>query len=361
MDHDKTKIAIISHSLGEGGAERFAGELSFMLNDLQYEVHHIIVNDNVDYPFSGQLYNLGQLCQGDSGLLKKIKKGKLLHQYLKNKNINIIIDNRTRNSLIRELLTVLIYGNRKIYYIIHSYHLENYLPKSVFFAKLLCKNAQKLICVSKAIEEKVFQTYGFKNTVTIYNPVKKLPITEMTSGDVPENYILFYGRLEEQVKNFTLLLQAFSESKIDEKGFQLVILGNGPSKKTIQETIEKLQLVDSVTLIPFQKDPFAYVRKARFTILTSYYEGFPMSIIESLSLGTPVISVDCNSGPKEIIVNEKNGLLVPNHDPVLLGKAMSRFVEDSDLYEYCKKNATQSVSHLSFSEISAQWQSVLEE
>ena len=358
MDNAKTKIAIISHSLGNGGAERFAGELSFILNGIHYETHLIIVNDEVDYPFSGKLYNLGQVCKANSGFFKKIRKGFLLRNYLQCENINIIIDNRTRNSLLRECFTSMIYGDRKVYYIIHSYYLENYLPKSVFFAKRLYQNAEKLICVSKAIEEKVVERYSFKNTITIYNPVKEITITA-TTKTLPKDFILFYGRLEAHVKNFSLMLQAFFESKIYERGIHLVILGDGSSKKSILASIEKLKLQESVHLIPFQKDPFAFVSRARFTLLTSYYEGFPMSIIESLSLGTPVISVDCNSGPREIIQNEYNGLLVENHNVTALSLAMNRLVEDQLLLEKLKSNAKLSVAHLSTENISKQWQALL--
>jgi glycosyltransferase involved in cell wall biosynthesis len=52
-----------------------------------------------------------------------------------------------------------------------------------------------------------------------------------------------------------------------------------------------------VTILPFN-NPFDIVQNARFTVLTSHYEGFPMSIVESLALGTPVVAVDCNSGPR---------------------------------------------------------------
>jgi glycosyltransferase involved in cell wall biosynthesis len=55
------------------------------------------------------------------------------------------------------------------------------------------------------------------------------------------------------------------------------------------------------------------VQNARFTVLTSHYEGFPMSMVESLALGTPVF-VDCNSGPREIVIDEYNGLLVENYN-----------------------------------------------
>jgi glycosyltransferase involved in cell wall biosynthesis len=66
--------------------------------------------------------------------------------------------------------------------------------------------------------------------------------------------------------------------------------------------------------LPFNSNPFDIVQNARFTVLTSHYEGFPMSMVESLALGTPVVAVDCNSGPREIVIDEYNGLLVENYN-----------------------------------------------
>ncbi|NHM07018.1 glycosyltransferase family 4 protein [Flavobacterium sp. CYK-4] len=360
MDNAKTKIAIISHSLGEGGAERFAGKLSFMLEDLNYEVHHIIVNDVIDYEFAGQLYNLGAFCPSDSGIFKKLKKGFLLRQYLKQHQIDILIDNRSRNTLPREIFTRWIYARRKKYFITHSFHLKNYLPESVFFAKWLYSDAQKIICVSKAIEAQVIQKYGLQNTVTIYNPIEPIAIP-LTTETLPEKYVLFYGRLDEKVKNFTLLLEAFLKSGIFQYGYQLVILGNGPSKALIEDKIQKLNLGLHVKLLPFLKNPFSVVRKAKFTLLTSRYEGFPMSIIESLSLGVPVVAVDCQSGPNEIVINEKNGLLIENHNVKALAEALNRMVTDATLYQTCRDNAAQSVAHLHPGEIAKSWEKILRE
>jgi glycosyltransferase involved in cell wall biosynthesis len=360
MDTSKTKIAIISHSLGSGGAERFAGELSFMLEHIGYEVHLIIVNDIVDYPYAGKLYNLGFLCENDWGLIKKIKKGLLLKKYLDLENIQLIIDNRTRNQFSREWCTKRLYGKRKTYFIIHSFNIKNYLPATVFLAKKLYGRAAKIICVSKEIEEQVIQKYGFTNTTTIYNPARYVDSEWILNLNLPKKYILFFGRLDEKVKNFTLLLDAFSHSEIFVDGFHLIIMGDGKSKDYIKSAIESLGISNYVTLVPFQKNPFIYVKNAWFTILTSRYEGFPMSIIESLSLGTPVISVDCKSGPKEIIQNEQNGLLVENHNIEALADAMSRLTKDQVLYEYIKSNTIQSVAHLSPESIAKEWAKILE-
>lgn len=356
---NKKKVAIVSISLGKGGAERFAGLLTFMLESSGFEVHSIIVNDDIDYKYTGALFNLEKESAGSFSVFRKLKKGKLLRNYLNQNNIDIIIDSRTRNILLRELITKFIYRNSKIYYIVHSYNFKEYFPSSKFWSKILYKNVQALICVSKAIEEKVNKLYELKNTITIYNPFSIAE--EELKKEVLENknVILYFGRFEEKVKNFTLMLEAFSQSKIYEKGYQLHLMGTGDDLDFIQKKIKTLNLNDYVKILAFKENPFEEVREAKFTILTSYYEGFPLSIIESLALGTPVVAVDCNSGPREIIQNEFNGLLVENHKPKALAEAMNRFADDSELYNFCKKNAVESVKHLSLKHVSNQWKNLL--
>ena len=103
-----------------------------------------------------------------------------------------------------------------------------------------------------------------------------------------------------------------------------------------------------------------YIQYAHCSILTSHFEGFPMSIVESLATGIPVISVDCETGPREIIQNKHNGLLVRNNDENALAKAISDMISDKDLYETCKNNAQKSVEHLSLTNIAEQWKQLLE-
>ena len=354
MIKPKSKIAIISQSLGGGGAERFAGTLSIMLTDMGHEIHHIIIENKIDFEFTGVVLNLGTTASN----LSKIAKARKIRSYLASNQIDTIIDNRPRNSFIRDFASKLIFGNRIKIYIIHSFNLQNYLPKSRFLAGILYRNAYKIICVSKAIEDKVQREYGFFNTQTIYNSVD-LSGQSFSSSKLPEKFILFFGRLDEKVKNFTLLLDAFALSAIYKKGYKLLIMGDGPDRNLITQKIENLNLDQEIKITPFQKNPYNYVKNAAFTVLTSNYEGFPMSLIESLALGTPVVSVDCASGPSEIIINGKNGLLVPNQNVNALANALSKLADDHILYDICKANAAESVAHLSPQIIAAQWRSVL--
>ncbi|AOC93556.1 N-acetylgalactosamine-N,N'-diacetylbacillosaminyl-diphospho-undecaprenol 4-alpha-N-acetylgalactosaminyltransferase [Flavobacterium anhuiense] len=356
---NKKKVAIVSISLGKGGAERFAGLLTFMLESSGFEVHSIIVNDDIDYEYTGALFNLEKESAGSFSVFRKLKKGKLLRNYLNQNNIDIVIDSRTRNILLRELITKFIYRNSKIYYIVHSYNFKEYFPSSKFWSKILYENVQALVCVSKAIEEKINKLYELKNTITIYNPFSIEE--EELKKEVLETkkVILYFGRFEEKVKNFTLMLEAFSQSKLYEKGYQLHLMGSGDDADFIQQKIKTFNLNGYVKILPFKENPFEEVREAKFTILTSYYEGFPLSVIESLALGTPVVAVDCNSGPREIIQNEFNGLLVEDHNTKDLAEAMNRFVDDAELYRFCKQNAVESVKHLSLKHISDQWKKLL--
>jgi glycosyltransferase involved in cell wall biosynthesis len=358
---NNNKIAIVSASLGVGGAERFAGLLSFMLHDLGYEVHHIIILDYVDYDYKGTLVNLGKLFANEKGIFRAVKKGKYIARYLAENDIEMVIDNRSRPTIPRELFTKRIYGNRKIYYFFHSSNLEMYLTNSVFWAKYIFGNATKLVCVSHEIEEKLKNNYQFTNTKTIYNPIV-FPATILEKpAAIPENYILFFGRLEEGIKNFSLLLHAFSKSKVYENDIKLLIIGNGSSKEFILAKVIELQLENHIQIIPFQKNILPYIQHAKCTILTSHFEGFPMSIIESLAAGTPVISVDCETGPKEIIQNRYNGILVPNNEEEALSQAIIDLISDEKLYQNCKKNAQKSVEHLSLKTIALQWKQLLSE
>jgi glycosyltransferase involved in cell wall biosynthesis len=358
---NNNKIAIVSTSLGVGGAERFGGLLSFMLFDLGYEIHNLIIMDHVDYDYKGALVNLEKRFAKEKGIFKALKKGKYIADYLNENDIQMIIDNRSRPMFLREVFTKWIYGNRKVYFMVHSSNSKTYFPNFSLAANYLYKNATKLVCVSKGIEANVRRKFNLNNTITIYNPIVFPEFQTQKPNDIPDNYMLYFGRLEEEIKNFTLLLNGFSISKVYENGTKLLIIGDGNDKNFIQSKIKELQLENHVMLLSFQKNIMPYIQFARCSVLTSRFEGFPMSVIESLAMGIPVISVDCETGPREIIQNEFNGLLIPNHDENALAEAIKTMFKDENLYQICKNNAQKSVEHLSLTTIAQQWHQLASE
>jgi glycosyltransferase involved in cell wall biosynthesis len=106
------------------------------------------------------------------------------------------------------------------------------------------------------------------------------------------------------------MLEAFYVSKLYAR-ISIIPYGRWSRLKQDSRLIKGFQLDGYVTILPLIY-PFDIVQNARFTVLTSHYEGFPMSMVESLAL-TPVV-VDCNSGPREIVIDEYNGLLVENYN-----------------------------------------------
>lgn len=351
----------MASSLGRGGAEKSSAMLSIMLSDLGYEVYIVTVLNHIDYDYKGTLLNLGELKQKKDSAFDRLNRLRIFKNFLDTNCIDVIIDARTRIHAYQECVIHNFIYKRPVFYVVHNNETKKAFTPYVWLNKLLYKN-ETMITVSKAAEEKFRSLFHLKAITTIYNAFDFEAIEEASNESINLNigkYIIFYGRLDDEHKNLRLLFNAYKITGLPEKDIKLLILGNGPDEGNLKDYIVDLKLEHSIIFKGFEKNPYPFVKQSLFLVLSSRYEGFPMVIPEALSLNVPVVSVDCKSGPSEVIMNEHNGLLVENHNPEALAKAMQRFCEDEDLYLNCKSNSKASVAQFSKSKIAEQWQDLL--
>ncbi|NQY05635.1 MAG: glycosyltransferase [Flavobacteriaceae bacterium] len=358
QSNNKKKICLVVSSLGKGGAERSSALLSRILDSLGCEVHIVLIQNNIDYQYKGILFNLGALKDKNNSKIAKLKRFLLFRNYIRKHQFDYIIDNRTRTPSFREfMLGKFVFDLSKTIMMVRSFKISSYFPKSRFVANYLVSRAYKVVGVSKEISEEIKKTYLLKDVPYIYNPIEEFE--EVATPEFEFEYVLAFGRLDDEIKNYSLLIDAYQVSRLRERKVKLIILGNGKDEAFLKSKVTEQNLNDDVLFFDFVKNPSGYIKTAKYVCLTSRVEGFPRSLVEALSLDVPVISVDCKSGPKEIIINGENGLLVENYNPKALANAMNSFIFEENQYNSCKNNAPESIAHLRLESISAQWKQLL--
>lgn len=139
-----------------------------------------------------------------------------------------------------------------------------------------------------------------------------------------EPVILGIGRLARQ-KDFHTLIRAF-HTVVQRRPARLVILGEGKERSALEELVRSLGLEERVDMPGFVSNPFSYLSRASLFVLSSAWEGSPNVLIEALAVGTPVVSTDCPSGPREILQDGRFGPLVEVGDVSGMAGAMERML-----------------------------------
>ena len=166
-------------------------------------------------------------------------------------------------------------------------------------------------------------------------------------------FVLAIGRLNEQ-KGFDLLLDAFCRSGLARAGWRLVILGEGPERPALQQQATTLGIADAVALPGFV-EVGQWLKRADIFVLSSRYEGFPNALLEAMQMQRACISFDCPSGPRDLIENDRDGLLVPPRDVAALSEALQCLAADPALRSRLGAEASKVGERFSAASVYAKW------
>lgn len=185
------------------------------------------------------------------------------------------------------------------------------------------------------------QKYPQANFHIIPNFIPEIPRQNV---DYVNKVVLSVGRFAKQ-KGFSRLIDIWQiiQQDLVFKGWKLIIVGDGELKLEIQEKIKTKNLQDSIILKPFTKEIEQEYLQASIYVMTSLFEGLPMVLIEAASFSLPQISFDINTGPSDIIENEKSGFLIPDGDLEGYAEKLKALMQDQNLRESMGKRAKEIV------------------
>jgi glycosyltransferase involved in cell wall biosynthesis len=351
-DHARRRVLFIINSLAGGGAERVMctllrasqGELrdshiSLMLLDREssmYEVPRWIEVEQLDCRHS--------LIRSTWSVWRALRRLKpdLTVSFLTRANVaNIIAASILRiPAIVSERVNTTSHLGRRPGAAVARFLVRATYPK-----------ARAVIAVSQGVADDLRDSFGVPGAhmSVIANPIDLDEIRAQAEIGVPipvdGPYAVTMGRLMPN-KNFSMLIEAFARSGIPGK---LLILGEGPERATLAKKIEALGLGGRVVMPGFTANPFPTLRGADFYVSPSNAEGFPNSLLEAMSVGLPVISTNCPSGPSEVLADlareqvqpgvsfAQHGILVQPDDPATMAEALRAMADPKRRRGYAEK------------------------
>tara|TARA_Y100000588_G_C14281064_1_gene937182 strand:- start:6547 stop:7617 length:1071 start_codon:yes stop_codon:yes gene_type:complete len=333
---------LVINGLQGGGAEKVCTKLADLLYKKGIPVE-ILVIKNADGPLRENLdknitvHNLG---------VKRARNSlsSLISFFKRNRYDNIICFNFQLGILVKFVI-VLLRGNSKVSLrVINTISMTN---SSGFISKLYYEYCYRWF------EFIIFQCYEMKKDFesnypissnkckVIYNPcasnLNKLLPKKSSCDRISIEKVVFAGRLESQ-KNIMFMLESLRFAVDINPNIVLFIYGDGSLKSSLSNYSFLMGLDDNVIFKPFTNDLDEVFESAKLSLLTSKFEGFPNFLLDSISYGIPCLSINCKSGPSEIL-NEVNGCLINKYDASEFGNKIVRMLETNWNHESIMRDA----------------------
>ncbi len=317
------KILLLLDSLAVGGgAERIATILGGELHQKGHEIHYLTFLDkNPKYKFKG-VYHTLNLDQTSKSILKRgvefLQNSRRIKNICQELQVEMIISVGEVANLHAVLSRLLFRNKTRIIISQHinpQIHMDSKLKVRIM--NFFYSRADKTVCVSKGTEKILNKDFGIENTLTIYNMLDIDENIKLSQEELPQDSKkLFMNGLEDGGFNFINIGSLFRQKghwflirsfkKVVEKypDVKLFILGEGDLRRKLENLIIKTHLKENVVLLGNKENVFPFLKNSNCFIFSSLWEGFPMTLIEALSMNIPVISADCKTGPREALCPE---------------------------------------------------------
>jgi glycosyltransferase involved in cell wall biosynthesis len=205
---------------------------------------------------------------------------------------------------------------------------------------------------------------GYRELLGDRPPVEVFPNAAPDAGgrraSLDDKVVIAAGRLTRQ-KAFGRLIDAWADLAPRHPDWQLRIFGEGPKRRSLRRRIRRRKVRDSARIEHFSDRLLDEFARSSLYAMTSRREGFPMVLLEAMGVGLPVVSVDCYTGPRDIVTDGVDGRIVPEEDRPALVEALSELMGDDAKRKAFGAAALEAAARYDPARIAARWEERLHE
>lgn len=356
------KICFLSGDMSRsGGTERV---LAIIANELckkedLFEIHILsTVNENMTsfFPLNKRIKESRILNDKALNFKKqyfKVVKG--IRNYVKKNNIDVFIDVEVISSIF-SIPATRFTSTKHIAWEHFNFYENNGSFLRALARKIDAKFSDYIITLTEEDKNNYLNNLKIIGKIDyIYNPME---IKEVKKCSLHSKQIVSVGRLTYQ-KGFDMLIDVAKDVLEKNKEYKWLILGDGEDKDRLQEKINKYNLQDRLILKGKVSNVEDYYKNSSLYVMTSRFEGLPMTLLEAKSYKMPIVSFDCPTGPSEIIRNNINGYLVKANDiKEMSNKVNSVLLDDKKLKKFSDK-AELDIDKFNINSIINKWTNIL--
>ncbi len=305
MDQKKKNLMLMVPMLHQGGFERVCVKTARLLQEYYNVCILIFSSKDINYDVTG-LDVVDIDVPSEKGLINKVfnvlKRARKVRRIKKERNIDICYSFGSSANYVNTLSRA---GEKVLTGLRCQTDLES--PRQV---KLFCRKSDQVLSCSKEIVRQLLSDYKYDRSTYIYNPLDIQDI-QNRAGETPDDYpflgddikVFSCSARNDYIKGIWHLVKAFSLVQYKHPEARLIVLGAGNWDK-YKEMAKALKIKDKVAFTGVKKNPFPYVAASDVYVCSSNHEGFPNAVLEAMALKKPVISADCKTGPREILLSD---------------------------------------------------------